>query len=199
MNPITEEPLDNGAATAVDHEQEPESGLPVVSQTLEDIPQLRGLFNYSDLEFDADVVPVPMGYEVTLRGLCMAASKARGLQSAEQWNALDMATRQDAVAEAFAWLCDRLEIASRPMLVEPQVAEVLAAEAEPMCVSTIEAARALPVLPAIYRPSELEHTPHRAGTVTRFKDPDGTTMVVVLYQGQLHKVPAAAVQPQTEA
>ncbi len=146
----------------------------------EDDPPPVETYRYADLEFDADTVPTPMGYEVTMRGLCVAAARARGLEGPAAWNGLDMPTRQDAVAEAYAWLCDKLEQSTKPILVEPMK------QGMPH-VSDVHQARALPLLP----PGRLaESLPHVPGTVVRFKDHDGTTMVVVLFDGELFKSPA---------
>lgn len=144
-------------------------------------------YRYDDLEYDADVAAMPLGYEVTLRGLCQAAAFRIGLTSALEWNQLDMDKRQDEVAEQFVMLSDLL---MQTALIRTSAEMVPSAQ----CVHHIDQARALPLQP---EGSVGKLVPHLPGTVVRFRDVDGATMVVVSVGGVLHKAPAAD-QPQED-
>ena len=137
-------------------------------------------YRYDDLEYDADVVMMPGGYEVTLRGLCHAASMRMKLAGPAEWNALSMPIRQDEVAEEFVLLSDRLMTGAMQGMTLQIVPPVPA-------VHNLDDARKLPLQPDDTVATRVEHLP---GTVVRFKEPDGTTMVVVSINSALYKAPA---------
>jgi hypothetical protein len=147
--------------------------LPPDAEAIED-------YRYDDLEYDADVVMMPGGHEVTLRGLCQAATIRMKLTGPAAWNALDMPVRQDAVAEEFVALSDLLmkgAMQSMTLQIVPPAPAV----------HNLDDARKLPLQPECTVATRVEHLP---GTVVRFKEPDGATMVVVSINGALFKAPA---------
>lgn len=161
----------------------PDGAPAALVDTTETPPPATGMddFKWDDLEFDGPLVNLPNGLELTLRGIARAAATRMG-KDAEAWNALGMDVRQDAVAEEFVALCDLLQRGADPMSVEivPPVAP------DPRVVELAQA-RALPLQPEC---TVAQRVPHEPGTVVRFKEEDGTTMVVVSLNGMLFKAPA---------